>query len=163
MAFAAPFHRRCLGIVLLALWLGWTSIGLGHSARTGEADLAAARALLAKLRPQATQPGPMALRLSSACSCDDTDERDWQTLAAGMDRAGGATLRTSAPPGARRWELLITDTHGQLAYAGPLRAPALLCGDAADPSWARALPSLLQANGPPLVMTASTCDCRFPS
>lgn len=164
MALASSFHRRCLGIVLLALWLGWTSVGLGRSTQASAADLAAARTLLDELRQQAPHAGPMAFRLSPPCGCAGTDESRWQALATTLASAGGQARRVTTTTRAPRWELLIADAHGQLAYAGPLRAPALLCGNADDPSWTRALPALLQAGAPALVVAAPpACDCRLPS
>ena len=157
-------HRAALvaPTVLLACWLGWIGGTFALLAQPRAGRPADAEAVLRQLRDGALAvPGatPLAVRLEAAgCACAGDDDPRWQRVAAAMRARGGDAVRVQAAlanPGG--FALLLLDRDGHLRYAGPLRAPAAVCGrqDGDLSAW---LPALLDTPRDPVVLP-DTCAC----
>lgn len=148
--------RHLAGLLLAALWLGWTVSALSALATPRPADSAVLAALTAQLHANATLPTgqPLAVRLPG-CACAADDGAGWLAVTQALQQAGGQVVASTLAAG---YELLVFDVGGGLVYAGPLRPPASVCGrrnaEAAD--W---LPALLGGTQPPLLLSPS-CSCR---
>lgn len=161
----SPSRRRPALLVptlLLACWLGWTGGSLALLAQPREGRPEDADAVLRQLRQgplSAPRTAPLAVRLEApGCACAGDDDPRWQRIVAAMHARGGDAIRVQAalanPSG---FTLLLLDRDGQLRYAGPLRAPAAVCGreDGELSAW---LPALLDAPRARLVLP-DTCAC----
>lgn len=142
-----------LGLVLVALWLGWTVSALAALATPGRADAAALASLAARLAPATGQA--QAIRLPGCACAAAGSDGNWQGVAQVLRQAGGQARSASL---ASDYELLVFDREGRMVYAGPLQPPASACGRHATEAgdW---LPALLDGTQPPLLLSPS-CSCR---
>lgn len=156
---AGQEHRRALpwiGLVVLALWLGWslqamlTLFAPADAADAVDADAIVAR--LAQHAPDALQVArPTAFIAAGACACDAAAASD--TTRAVRDIAGrGVDVRTLDTPLSHA--AVVLAPHGRLLYAGPL-AMENGCGALSLP---RLLPALLSTLRPPLIVS-TPCPC----
>lgn len=145
------------GLILLACWLGWTTISVAALGHRPGGDETALTALVDKLRAQGQLPAttaPLAIRLKTPdCACEQGDQA-WQQVGTALQAQGGLAVAVNT---AAAHELLVLAADGRPLYAGPLRPSALACGrsNAAPASW---LPALLAERTPPLFLPPR-CSC----
>lgn len=149
-----------VGLLLLALWLGWVCAGFRAFGRRPDIDAAGLNQLKEHLQlnhPGLLQQQQAVAVLLSTCSCPSTEqEQAWRQLQAAMQQHGGRAVQLNSPaPG--DVQLLLLNRHGEAIYAGPLQPSLAVCGqrqaDLRD--W---LPGLLAGNQPPLHLPSS-CTC----
>lgn len=160
MLFRRPLTRMptaVIGLLLLALWLGWVSAGfaaLGRRPPTDQAALAQLQAQLQQAHPQGAEAQARAVLLNH-CRCQQqANEPAWQRLQAAMQQGKGQALRSDLPA---PFEVLLLDAAGTAVYAGPLQPTLAACGQlsAEVANW---LPALLDGSQPPLFLP-SPCPC----
>ncbi len=152
--------RDGIGLVLVALWLGWLVAvlpALGTRAPADPGQVATTVEQLLTLYPELPRGRPLAILLSG-CSCpSDADSPAWQRMRQGLEDLDGYALPlTTAVPA--NFQMLVLDAEGQPVYAGPLQPPLSVCGriDARVSQW---LPALLDGQQPPLHLP-SPCSCQ---
>lgn len=152
-------HRTTISLLIVALWLGWTGMGLTALGRGQSADPAVLVTTLERIPASVRHsPVPTAVWLKPFCSCTPFPP-DWPAIGQVLAGRGGNTLELAPEPHQPdAIELLVFDGHGQVVYSGPLSPPPGACGQGstAPGDW---LPALIDGRQPPLHLGATPCHC----
>jgi hypothetical protein len=152
MTQRTPLHpAAAVGLVLLALWLGWVGSAFAALWTPQRANPAHIATLVQRVRK--AHPGLLPGRLCAGA------QTAWQQVQAVLAGHGGTAL--AVPEGqldAAGIEMLVLDRSGQPVYAGPLQPLLPSCGRGITlpEAW---LPGLIDGAQPPLFLSP-VCSCR---
>ena len=161
MSFAVLHrHRHLISLLIVALWLGWTGMGLAKLGKRPAADPAVLVTTLERIPASVrAQKTPAAVLLPSPCSCAQ-DATTWAAIGQVLEAQGGVSLDVThlagQPDGI---ELLVFDAAGQPVYSGPLSPPPGACGRGSTTDPGTWLPALIDGRQPPLHLGPSPCHC----